>query len=121
MSTEGKNSSHLNSNKNSTSTSSGTDWKLKINDLVQTCQAEIKKTTKIGIKMLSASQSSAHLHDTYEDLGKWLFSQVKTGKISVDDEKIQNLINRINELEAQLESYEKDVQDIKSSDSSHQV
>lgn len=111
MSTEGKKTSH--------STSSGTDWKLKINDLVQTCQAEIKKTTKIGIKMLSASQSSAELHDIYEELGKWVFSQNKSGKILISDEKIQYLVKRVDELEAQLESYEKEVQDIKSDHSSN--
>ena len=30
------------------------DWKDRFNDIVQTCQDEIKKTTEIGKKMLTA-------------------------------------------------------------------
>ena len=113
MSTEGKKTSNSSQHSNQT-----TDWRLKINDLVQTCQAEIKKTTKIGIKMLSASQSSTQLQAAHEDLGKWLCTQIKAGKISLsdEDEKAKSLIEKVEELESQLESFEKDVQSIKSSD-----
>ena len=55
------------------------DWKNKFNDLLNTCQTELKKTTQIGMKMLSASQSNAKLHETYEALGLWLKEAIENG------------------------------------------
>jgi hypothetical protein len=92
-----------------------TDWKLKINDLVSTCQTELKKTTKSGMKMISASQSNAQLHESYEAIGKWLVSEVHAGKITVEDVNIQEMIAKVKELEDQLKDIEQDVQDIKES------
>ncbi len=68
------------------------DWKERFNDLVSTCQTELKKTTKIGMKMISASQSTSQLHEAYETMGKWLFEQVQSGKISIDDVEIEGLV-----------------------------
>ena len=119
MSTESKNSSQVNSN-NSTSESqssrqNSTDWKIKLNDIVQTCQSELKKTTKIGMKMLSASQSNVQLHEAYEELGKWLVAEVQAGKISLGetDQEVKELVEKVQTLEEQLELFEQDVQDIK--------
>lgn len=89
------------------------DWKLKLNDLVQTCQTELKKTTKIGLKMLSASQSNVQLHEIYEILGKWLVEEVQNGELDIDDVKVEGLIAKVKDLENQLEGFEKDVHDIK--------
>lgn len=90
-----------------------TDWKLKFNDLLNTCQSEFKKTTKIGMKMLSASQSNSQLHETYEALGVWLKEAVESGKITVDDVEVEGLIARAKELESAMENFEKEVQEIK--------
>lgn len=90
-----------------------TDWKLKFNDLLQTCQSELKKTTQIGMKMLTASQSNADLHDTYEALGRLLKEGVEKGSIKVEDSDIENLIAKAAKLESQLENLETAVQDIK--------
>lgn len=89
------------------------DWKDKLNEIVQTCHTEIKKTTKIGMKMLSASQSNVQLHEVYEDLGKWLIDQNSRGKLEIKDEKVLALIEKVKNLENELESYEQEVQDIK--------
>ena len=91
------------------------DWKNRFNDLVQTCQTELKKTTKIGIKMLSATQSNSQLHESYEELGKWLLEEVKAERIKVDDVRIEGIISKINDLKVQLSEYEDDVQEIKKS------
>lgn len=98
---------------NDNNSSQGTDWKLKLNDIVQTCQSELKKTTKIGMKMISASQSNVQLHEAYEELGKWAFSQINSGKILNKEEDILALIEKIKTLEVELESFEHEVQEIK--------
>ena len=67
------------SNNQSSKSNDQVDWKLKFNDLVSTCQSELKKTTKIGMKMLSASQSNAELHDTYQEIGRWAKQAVESG------------------------------------------
>lgn len=89
------------------------DWKNKFSDLLNTCQSELKKTTQIGLKMVSASQSNAKLHDTYEALGQWLKEAVENGDITIQDEDVKNLLALANQLEEELKGYEQDVQDIK--------
>jgi hypothetical protein len=107
MNTHGKNDN------NKPSDDDSNDWKGKFSELVNTCQSELKKTTKIGMKMISASQSNTQLHDTYETMGRWLLEQVEAGKISVEDEEIASMISKVKELEVQLKDYEREVQDIK--------
>ena len=89
------------------------DWRDRFNDLLQTCQAEFKKTTKIGMKMLSASQSNTQLHETYEALGMWLKDAVEKEKLQVEDKDVLSLIAKIKELEDAMESFEREVQEIK--------
>ena len=81
------------------------DWRERFNDLLQTCQAEFKKTTKIGMKMLSASQSNTQLHETYEALGMWLKDAVEKEKLKVEDKEVLALISKISELEEAMESF----------------
>lgn len=93
-----------------------TDWKMKFSDLMSTAQTELKKTTKIGMKMISATQSNSQLHEAYETMGKWLYEQVANGSIKVDDVKIEGLISKVKELEKELENFESEVQHIKKGD-----
>ena len=90
-----------------------TDWKLKFNDLLNTCQSEFKKTTQIGMKMLSASQSNAQLHDTYEALGRMLKEGIENETIKVENSDIEVLITKAKKLESDLELLESEVQNIK--------
>ena len=96
-----------------TSDKNAADWKDKFSDLINTCQTELKKTTQIGLKMVSASQSNAKLHDTYEALGVWLKEAVSSGEIKVENEDIVNLIALANKLEDEIHAYEEEVQNIK--------
>lgn len=89
------------------------DWRDRFNELMQSCQTEIKKTTKIGMKMLSASQSNTQLHEHYEALGVWLKEAVEKDKIKVEDQEVLALISKIGELEQAMESLEREVQEIK--------
>jgi len=95
------------------STQNTTDWKDKFSELLNTCQTELKKTTQIGLKMVSASQSNAKLRDTYEALGVWLKEAVANGEIKIENEDVSNLIALANKLEAELHTYEEEVQNIK--------
>lgn len=89
------------------------DWKNKFNDLLNTCQTELKKTTQIGMKMLSASQSNAKLHETYEALGLWLKEAIESDELKIEDQKVLDLIAEANQLESDLETFESEVQTIK--------
>jgi hypothetical protein len=111
MATDDKNTQE--SDKHSRKSNDQVDWKLKFNDLVSTCQSELKKTTKIGMKMLSASQSNAELHDTYEEIGRWTKQAVESGDLKIDDIKVQDLIAKANSLESELEDFEDQVHNIK--------
>ncbi len=90
-----------------------TDWKLKINGLLNTCQSELKKTTQIGMKMLTASQSNAELHETYEALGRLLKEGIENKSIEFKNSDIEGLIAKANKLESDLEYLESEVQNIK--------
>lgn len=104
-------------NKNNSTHEDQVDWKAKFNDLVNTCQSELKKTTKIGMKMFSASQSTTKLHESYEQIGILIKELHDKNEIEIKDEKILELISQTNELHEELDSYEQDVQDIKKSNS----
>lgn len=90
-----------------------TDWKSKFNELMNTCQTELKKTTQIGKKMLSASQSNAELHDTYEALGIILKKYIEEDKIKIEDEEVDVLIKKAKKLETDLDGFETDVRTLK--------
>lgn len=89
------------------------DWKAKFNDLVQSCQNELKRTTQIGMKMLSASQSNAQLHEKYEELGRLAMQALEKGEIEWKSVEVEELTEKIAKLRETLEGLEKDVADIK--------
>ncbi|WP_127717957.1 hypothetical protein [Halobacteriovorax sp. HLS] len=88
-------------------------WKDKINDIVQTCQEELKKTTEIGKKMLSASKTNSVLNESYEELGHLAFKAVEKGELKWEHMRVQELVNTIKKCEADLETIENDVSEIK--------
>jgi outer membrane lipopolysaccharide assembly protein LptE/RlpB len=100
-------------NKRNNEKTDQTDWKLKFNDLLTTCQSELKKTTQIGMKMVTASQSNAQLHDTYEALGRMLKEGIENNTIKVENSDIEALVAKANKLETDLEFLESEVQTIK--------
>lgn len=96
-------------------TNEQTDWKSKFNELLDTCQNELKKTTQIGKKMLSASQSNAELQDTYRALGVIFKQCLVDGTVKVDNPEIEELLATAAKLEADMEGFESDVQTLKKS------
>lgn len=88
-------------------------WVEKISELVNTCQTEFKRTTKIGMKMVSASQSNAQLQEEYQKLGKLVAKAVADGELQWNNEEVHQIIELIDRLKEQLKDFEKDVQDLK--------
>lgn len=89
------------------------DWKARFNELVQSCQNELKRTTQIGMKMLSASQSNANLRDAYEELGRLAKNCIADTSLKWDNPQALELAEKIEKLEKELEGLEEDVQNIK--------
>lgn len=89
------------------------DWKEKFHNLLNICQSELKKTTKIGINMVQASKINSELHQTYEELGQLLVKAHEEKTLIIDDPKMINLISRVHEIHESLNEFEKKVRDIK--------
>lgn len=94
------------------------DWMNKFQELINSCQVELKKTTQIGMKMLSASQSNAQLHETYESLGVLVRQAIQSGSLNWNEPKVTELLDKIDNLETELEQFESEVREIKNHQSS---
>jgi len=88
-------------------------WKDRFNEIVQVCQEELKRTTEIGKKMLSASKTNTTLHESYEELGHLAFLALEKGELDWQSPRVKELVNSIKSCEFDLENIEKDVKDIK--------
>lgn len=91
-------------------------WLEKFNEVVGLCQSELKKTTIIGKKMLSASISNTTLKETYEEIGRITCESVQSSDLDWDNEEVQALIVKVKELKEEMEKLESEVHDIKTQD-----
>lgn len=92
-------------------------WKERVQELYQTCSEEIKRTTEIGKKMLSASKTNSSLHESYEELGKLVAEALENKTIVWDEPRAQELLNTVKNCQKDLESLEDEVNRIKFSES----
>ena len=88
-------------------------WKNRFNEIIQVCQDELKRTTEIGKKMLSASKTNSCLHESYEELGHLVAKAIENNEIDWDNPKANELLSKINECKKDLESIEEEVNKIK--------
>ena len=88
-------------------------WQHKFQEILQTCQDEVKRTTEIGKKMLSASKTNTNLHEAYEELGHMAAKAIERGELSWDNPKVAELLETIGHCEKDLESIEEEVNKIK--------
>lgn len=88
-------------------------WQLKFQEILQTCQDEVKRTTEIGKKMLSASRTNTNLHEAYEELGHLVAKAIDRGELKWDNPKVTELLETIANCEKDLESIEEEVNKIK--------
>ncbi len=107
MNTENENKKSNNNNPNEV------PWTDKVQGIFNACQSELKRTTQIGMKMISASQSNSDLHESYEKLGHMLKDAIKSGDLKWDNEEVLNCIAQIETLEEDLKNIEEDVHKIK--------
>lgn len=91
-------------------------WLEKFNEVVSMCQTELKKTTVIGKKMLSASISNTSLKEAYEEMGRLLFEALEDNSHSWENEEVSALVTKIKDLKEEMEKLESEVNDIKSQD-----
>lgn len=92
-------------------------WKSKFNEIIETCQSELKRTTDIGKKMLSASKTNSTLHESYEEIGALVVKALKSGELTWENARIAEIMKTIEGCEKDLETMEKEVNNIRFSDS----
>ena len=88
-------------------------WKDKVQELFQVCTDELKRTTEIGKKMLSASKTNTNLHEAYDELGHLAAKALDSGTLQWDDPKAKELVAKIKECENDLEFIESELKKIK--------
>lgn len=91
------------------------DWKVKVQDALLHLQDEVKKTTQVGMKMISASKTSSCLNKAYEDLGMLVCKAIDDGSLTWESQKAQDLLKTIEKCKEELHDIEQDVKNIKSS------
>ncbi len=87
--------------------------KGKINFWLLNFHKEIKKTTEMGKKMLTASRINTQMKDTYEELGKLLEKGVDSGEVDWDSPKLRALLYDIKACKKDLEEIEQAMNNIK--------
>lgn len=94
-------------------------WKNKVQGLITQCQVEIRRTTAIGMKMISASKANTDLHEAYENLGRLTVKAMKSKELEWRDPQVRMLMTNIEELEQVLHDFEDEVQILKDTDTHH--
>ena len=92
------------------------NWSKKFMQVLQHAQEELKKTTEIGKKMISASKTSSELHEVYEGLGKFVYKALKEKKLNSEDPELETFVEKIDELHEELGDIESEVNKIKFSE-----
>ncbi len=92
-----------------------TSWKMRFKKLFKLCRNEVKKTTQISKKMISASKTSSELSQAYQDLGSLAFEDLKREAIEWKNPKAKKLIHDIEQYESNLQVLEDDVHKLKKS------
>jgi len=96
-------------------------WKSKVQEIFHTCQEEIKRTTEIGKKMLSASKTNGDLHEAYEELGQLVARALDYNEIKWDNPRVGELMQTIERCQRNLEAIEGEVHKIKFSSAPTEV
>ncbi len=91
----------------------GQQLKEKVSEIFQVCQDELKRTTEIGKRMLSASKTNTTLHSSYEEIGILVVKAIQSGDLKWDNARVKELLATINLCESDLNDIEKEVHDIK--------
>lgn len=88
-------------------------WKERVQELFQTCSDEIKKTTEIGMKMLTATKTNSLLHESYEELGRLVYKAVTKDELDWENPRVKELVSTIQSCKKDLREIEQEVVRIK--------
>ena len=88
-------------------------WKSKVQEIFNVCQDEIKRTTKIGKRMISASQTNSSLQTAYKELGELVAEELASGKLKWNHPKVKEHLETIRSCEETLQSIEGEVNNIR--------
>jgi len=91
----------------------GSDWKTKVNTVLNSCQQELKRTTSIGKKMFSASRTNACMHESLEKLGALALKDMRDNKLAWDNPEVKDIVEQIEKCEVELHDIENEVTQIK--------
>ncbi len=91
----------------------GSEWKNKVQVVLNSVQEELKKTTDIGVRMFTASKTNSCLKEAYEDLGKLVAKEMLAERLEFNHAKAKELLGRIKECEEHLASIEEEVNHIR--------
>lgn len=94
-------------------------WKERVQELFQTCSEEIRRTTEIGKKMLSASKTNSHLHESYEELGRLVAQALENKSLQWEEPRAHELLNLVKNCQKDLENLEDEVNKIKFSETNN--
>jgi len=89
------------------------EWRSRVQEIFQVCQEEIKRTTDIGKKMLTASKTNSCLHTSYEELGMLVYKEVAEGRLEWNHPRLKEIMATIQVCESELDTIEKEVNKIK--------
>lgn len=95
-------------------------WRGKVQKVVETCHAEFRRTTEIGKKMLSASKTNTALHESYEELGHLAFRAIKENRLDWGDPRVHDLMDKIKQCEKDLEMFEGEISKIREAEEAEQ-
>lgn len=88
-------------------------WKDKFQEILNVCQSELKRTTEIGKKMLSASKANSDLHEAYEDLGRLVEQCMNSKSLEWNNSEANEILSKIRDYKIHLEEIEGEVKEIK--------
>lgn len=89
------------------------DLKIKLQQLMDKLQEEVKKTAKIGVKMISASKTNTELNKYYEELGEYFYCALKKGDLTCDHSEVKKLMDQIDAKVSELDELHRDMHHIK--------
>ena len=90
-------------------------------ELLHLCRGEVKRTTLIGKKMISASRISTTLNRSYEELGELAAKELKANKLEWDHPRVKGILKTIMDCEGQLEEVESEVNKVRFSEEREKV
>lgn len=89
------------------------EWTVKFQEMIHVCQDELKRTTEIGKRMLSASKSNSSMHEAYEELGHLIKKALENDEVKWENSRAQELVESISACEKELNLFETEVNDIR--------